>query len=486
MDLQGISFGDRVAENEADKLSTYFVKTEQWESLKNGEVDVVFGPKGSGKSALYTLLLNQDNLFPDQNIILISAEKPTGKPVFSDITSEPPTSENEFVTLWKIYICQLITSKLLEKNLCTDEAKYVADKLREAGLIDDQNTLQKLVNKALRFAKRLLDIESIEGGANTEGLTGKITFRTPSDELEKKGYASVDELIEKLNHYLKKVQLNTWILFDRLDVAFDQSLDLEKNALRALFKAYRDVEEHTNIRLKIFLRDDIWKRITNEGFREASHITRTTTISWSDRNLKNLIISRSLDNNKILEYYKVDRNEILSDYNQQEEFYYKLFPRQVDTGERQSDTFNWIKSRVKDGLNNVAPRELIHFYNEAIANERKEQNIGNHYVEAPNLISRQAIKNATNEVSKVRTEQTIFAEHPELRGYVMALENSKAEHNIQTLSSIWSIDEKKCEEIANALSEIGFFELKPAKTEKLYKIPFLYRYYLEISQGKAF
>ncbi|MGY6277645.1 P-loop ATPase, Sll1717 family [Methylomonas sp. MgM2] len=486
MDLQGISFGDRVAENEADKLATYFVKTEQWESLKNGEVDVVFGPKGSGKSALYTLLLNQDNLFTDKNIILISAEKPTGKTVFSDITSEPPTSENEFITLWKIYVCQLIVNKLLENDLCNDEAEFVMNKLREAGLIDDQNTLQKLVNKALRFAKRLIDVESVEGRVTPDGITGKITFRTPSDELEKKGYASVDELIEKLNVYLKKIQINIWVLFDRLDVAFDESLDLEKNALRALFKVYRDIEEYTNIRLKIFLRDDIWKRITNEGFREASHITRSTTISWSDRNLKNLIISRSLDNNKLLERYNVDKDEILSDYTRQEEFYYQLFPKQVEAGERQSDTFNWIKSRVKDGLSNIAPRELIHFYNEAIANERKEQNIGNHNIESPNLISRQAIKNATNEVSKVRTEQTIFAEHPDLKIYVMALENSKAEHNLKTLSRLWSVDEKRCEEIASYLSEIGFFELKPAKTEKLYKIPFLYRYYLQISQGKAY
>ena len=121
-----------------------------------------------------------------------------------------------------------------------------------------------------------------------------------------------------------------------------------------------------------------------------------------------------------------------------------------------------------------------------IANERKEQNLGNNSVENPNLVSKQSIKNATNEVSKVRTEQTIFAEHPDLREYVMALENSKAEHNLSTLCGIWNIDEKKCEEVANALSEIGFFEYRPAKTEKLYKIPFLYRYYLEVSQGKAF
>lgn len=32
MKLERISFGERVAEQESEKLSNYFVKTQQWES----------------------------------------------------------------------------------------------------------------------------------------------------------------------------------------------------------------------------------------------------------------------------------------------------------------------------------------------------------------------------------------------------------------------------------------------------------------------
>ncbi|MGZ8947359.1 MAG: P-loop ATPase, Sll1717 family [Methylococcaceae bacterium] len=488
MNLLDVSFGDRVAENEAKNLSNYFVKTEQWESLQNGDIDIVFGSKGSGKSALYTLLLNQKELLSKKGIILLSAEKPTGKTIFSDINSEPPTSESEFITLWKVYICQLIVNWLMENNLCVGNAEIVANKLIEANLIDgNKNTLPKLLNKAINFAKKLISIDSIEGGLTVEGgITGKITFRSPSDEQEKKGYVSVDDIVSKLAQHLSDNNLYIWILFDRLDVAFYQSLELEKNALKALFKVYRDIEEHINIRLKIFLRDDIWKRITNEGFREASHITRTTSISWSDANLINLIISRALNNIKIINHYSFDKNLILSDYNKQVECYYEMFPEQIDIGEKQSSTFDWIKNRVRDGLNNVTPRELIHFYNESIINEQREQSIGNNSVVEPNLVSRQSIRNATKEVSKVRTEQTIFAEYPELKKYIIGLENSKAEHNITTLSEIWGITERECEDIATRLAEIGLFEYRTAKTEKIYKIPFLYRPYLEISQGKAF
>lgn len=487
MNLNNVSFGDRVAENEATKLASYFISTEQWENLYSGRADVIFGAKGSGKSALYTLLLIMRESLNDNGIILLSAEKPTGKPVFSDIKNDPPTSEVEFVSLWKIYFCQLIISHLKEIKICVGKAKIVEDKLIEANLIEEKNTLKRLINSAKIFVKNLLEIESLEGGATFEGgITGKITFRTPSREERSQGYVSIDELLENLNVFLEDTNITFWILSDRLDVAFDESLDLEKNALRALFKVYRDLEEYSHIKLKIFLRDDIWKRITEEGFREASHITKSTLIQWNEKNLLNLIMMRALDNHEICAEYNIDTDEIKNDYDKQVEVYYRLFPQQVDVGEKQSDTFNWILNRVKDGLGNAAPRELIHFHNEIVTQERRAQDINNNNVEKPNFVSRQAIKSAAQDVSKVKIEQTIFAEYPHLKPYIMALENNKAEHSIETLSGIWKITEEEALSIAHELGEIGFFDQKIAKMEKTYKIPFLYRFHLNISQGKAF
>lgn len=487
MNLADISFGDRVAENEASKLENYFVKTEPWEKIYSGKADVIFGAKGSGKSALYTLLLARSKDLLARNIILLTAEKPKGKTVFSDITNEPPTSENEFVTLWKIYFCQLIVKYLKEEGACSGRAKIVESKLIEANLIEEENTLKRLVNSAKTFAKNLLNIESVEAGASMDlSITGKITFGTPDKGQRDKGYMSIDELLESLSDYLSNVGKTAWILSDRLDVAFDESLDLEKNALRALFKAYRDIEEYENIRIKIFLRDDIWKRITKDGFREASHITKSTTISWNEKNLLNLIIMRILDNQQICTEYLIDREAVRDDYDKQVKLYYTLFPRQVDVGERQSDTFNWITSRIRDGLGNIAPRELIHYYNEIVVQEKREQDINNNNIEPRNIVSRQAIKNAAKDVSKVRTERTLFAEYPHLKSYVTALENNKAEQSSATLSEVWASSTQDAVTIANELSDIGFFEQKIAKTENIYKIPFLYRFYLDISQGKAF
>jgi hypothetical protein len=482
-----ITFGDRVAENESQDLSVYFIKTEHWEKVRSGKADIVFGSKGAGKSALYTLLFKQAEQLQQEGTTLISAEKTTGQTVFSEIKNTPPTTEVEFMTLWKIYLCQLIVQQLLESGNCTEEASEVKNKLVEAGLIEEQNTLKRLVNSAMSFARRIINFESIEGGATPDGsLTGKITFRTPTAENHKLGFVSVDELLENLNDFLVKKSLRYWIVFDRLDVAFDQDAELEKNALRALFKTYRDIEDLEAISLKVFLRDDIWKRITDEGFRESSHITRTTTISWSPQSLLNLIILRAIRNPQIAEQYHVKVEEVERSHAEQRSLYYKIFPNQVDIGEKQSDTFDWILNRVRDGLGSAAPREVIHFHNEVINCENESISIGTRKIEPPNLFSRASVKSATAEVSKVKTEQNLFAENAHLKQYVQKLDGNRAEQSIETLATLWGKGSDETKLIAAELVFVGFFEQRAARDEGIYKIPFIYRPYLRVTQGKAF
>ncbi|MGO7209279.1 hypothetical protein ACCT30_50950, partial [Rhizobium ruizarguesonis] len=72
------------------------------------------------------------------------------------------------------------------------------------------------------------------------GFTGKILFRDPEIEEERAGFVSVDDLLAQANTALDEAGYDAWLMLDRLDVAFDDSSDLERNALRALFRAYRD------------------------------------------------------------------------------------------------------------------------------------------------------------------------------------------------------------------------------------------------------
>jgi hypothetical protein len=87
--LEDIRFGSQTAEDEADALEHYFVQTDQWKRMYRGEIDVVYGMKGSGKSAIFTLIeRHADKLFSD-NIVTASAENPRGATVFRNIVSDP-------------------------------------------------------------------------------------------------------------------------------------------------------------------------------------------------------------------------------------------------------------------------------------------------------------------------------------------------------------------------------------------------------------
>ena len=154
--LEGLSFGQRVAEEEVKDLAKYFVETEQWRRISSGEVDVVYGPKGAGKSALYALLLDRADSFFDRNIVMVSGENPRGTTVFKDLVDDPPTSEREFVNLWKLYFLSLVGSVLHEYASRSDSAKEVVSALEEAHLLSANTSsgLKALLRAVVDYVRR--------------------------------------------------------------------------------------------------------------------------------------------------------------------------------------------------------------------------------------------------------------------------------------------------------------------------------------------
>ncbi|HKJ42800.1 MAG TPA: hypothetical protein VKA27_11955, partial [Sunxiuqinia sp.] len=176
----------------------------------------------------------------------------------------------------------------------------------------------------------------------------------------------------------------------------------------------------------------------------------------------------------------------LNNYELQENLFYKLFPEQIDVGEKKPKTIDWIIGRVKDGNNIVAPREIIHLLNESQQEQIGRLQIGQDLLDNELLIGRNAFKTALDIVSKVRLEQTIYAEYPDLKEYIQKLEGQKTEQKIKTLSNIWNLDVEQTNNIAKKLSEIGFFEEKGEIHSIRYWIPFIYRNELKLIQGSAY
>lgn len=490
--LSATSFGQRVAEEEGEALLSYFVETDHWKRIHSGDVDIVYGTKGAGKSAIYSLLISRKQEFQSRKVFLLPAENPRGAPAFKNLTSDPAISEREFESLWKLYFSTLLHDLFIQHQATGVAFEQLQNALHREGLVKGARTLAGTLAAVSAYVRRAFRPEAIEAGLNFDpatqlpnGITGKIVFAEPTDTRDG-DLRSVDRLLELANDALESNGISCWLLLDRLDVAFSDNAKLEANALRALFRVYLDILAYSSIKIKIFLRSDIWARITSTGFREASHVTRHLTISWNKNSLLNLVVRRALHNESIRNAYSVTAQLAKAAASDQERFFYRVFPQQVEIGPSKPATLDWLLSRTRDGTKVNAPRELIHLLNSLRDVQVQRFEIGDEPVpEGEQLFARVAFKAAMPEVSRVRFEQTLLAEHPDRTNWLAKLRGEKTLQTPASLAAIWNIEVHVAAYVAGTLTAIGFFEQRGTKQQPEFWVPFLYRDALDMVQGAA-
>jgi hypothetical protein len=227
--LQATTFGKPTAEEEGNLLSAYFVETDQWQSIYAGDIDVVYGPKGAGKSALYALLLSRTSDLFDRGIMIVAAENPRGTVAFRDLVADPPANEAEFRNLWKLFFLVLVAHTLREYGLSTSKLRDVLAPLEEARLLPRNVSLRALLQTAFSYVRRVVRADPMALETTFEfdpvtslpsGVTGRIRFMEPSSVEESLGWVSVDHLLGLANTALEESQFRVWLVLDRLDVAF--------------------------------------------------------------------------------------------------------------------------------------------------------------------------------------------------------------------------------------------------------------------------
>jgi hypothetical protein len=491
--LADANFGQRVAEQERDELSRYFVETDQWRQLLSGNVDVVYGAKGSGKSALYSLLIERaDELF-DNGTLIVPIEKPSGAPAFHSVARDPPTTEEAFVGLWKLYFLSLIADVLREWGVRTDASQRVYEHLEQAGLLEPRKSLGVLLKRASEYVRRLVEADAVETGVALDPGTGqpvgvslRITLGEPSQVNRAHGCVSVDDLLADADEALRDLGFAVWLVLDRLDVAFTQHDTVERKALRALFKAYLDMQGLRHVALKLFLRSDIWARITDAGFREASHITRSLTIKWDLHALRRVVVRRLLKNRSIRDYYAIATDDLGP--GEEDRFLERALPDHVEHESASIPALEWIVGATQDGTREPGPREIIHLLSAAREVQLRRVELGHPEPEREVLIEPESLRQALETVSDSRLTQTMYAEYPRLRPFVAKLEGEAHELSLQKLSDLWRLDASRASSVAEELIEVGFFERRRSKRHPNYWVPIVYRPALRLreEEGTAF
>lgn len=483
--LQLLDLGNSVAEFD-DSLQKYFIENEAFRALVNNRVDVVAGDKGTGKTALYQTLRRRYASLPElKGVELISGFNPAGNPVFQRLTKQEVMTEGQYASVWKAYILSLVGNWLLAivGDDMSASLKKLDHLLVSTGLRSSDDKPETVFSKILNSIQSVLKPASAEAAITFSEtgvpiVTPKVTFGNGKGDSPPIKEVSHEEALRLLDDCVADVGITVWIAIDRLDEAFQGFPGVEVPALRALLRTYLDLQDFQHLRLKLFVRRDLFRKVIGDGFVNLTHINaRKIEIIWEEADLLNLLCRRVRERRELLDLLAAND---LTD----EALFYRLMPDKVDPAERKPTSWNWIMSRIRDGNNTKPPRNLIDLVTRAReAQLRAESRMPRSFTPEGPLLESLALRAGLSALSTARVEDTLLAEGG---AYVAAMiekfRRSKAEHNRDSISETLGITGATLDAAIKQLVEIGLLE----ELKSTWKVPMLYRDGLGITQGKAF
>jgi hypothetical protein len=210
-----------------------------------------------------------------------------------------------------------------------------------------------------------------------------------------------------------------------------------------------------------------WIYEANPHPRRAAIVPLDPADLGSDRN------GPDAQNQNILEIYSAVREDVLATSERQTDFFYKIFPEQVDVGPNKPNTLDWLIGRTRDGTGLTAPRELIHLLTSLRNVQVRRLEKGDPEPDSGRLFSRGVFKEALVEVSVTRLEQTLYAEYPDLKEWIEKLRNEKTQQSVASLVIVWKVPDEQVLAVARRVVEVGFFEERPPKDNPVFWVPFL-------------
>jgi hypothetical protein len=281
-----------------------------------------------------------------------------------------------------------------------------------------------------------------------------------------------------LNDALAEKELTAWVVMDRLDEAFVGKPEIEALALKALIQAYLDLQEFKSLSLKLFIRKDLFRKITQDGFVNLDHVSgRKREILWEDDDLLCMLCQRLRQEQGFLNALELPQAS-------NEQIFAALFLGLGNPVKRGSVSWPWLLAQIRDGNKVKAPRNVIDVCRMAKEEQlKKERNAPREYKPGTPLIESEALKQALARLSASRLEDTLQAEYGmKIKQALKAFTSAKSDHTKETLAELFNHPaETELNTLIEGLCDIGFL----AKVGKGYRVPPLYRKGLNITQGKA-
>lgn len=296
--LHSLSMGDPTAENEMTTLETYYLQTDQYQRALRGEVNLVVGRKGSGKTALFIQV--RDKTRSNKKNIVVDL-KPEGYQLIKikeDIMKHLSLGAQQHLitAFWEYILLLEVAYKILEK----DQYIYRHDhELYE--LYINLEKLYRVENFVVEgdFSERLLFLSNIISKKYKEAPENydreQFTNKTITELLH---MHDIRELRKHISTYLRKKD-SVWILFDNLDKGWSTNgVDVaDMIILRCLIDAGRKIERemrkdgHSFICM-VFVRNDVYDHLMKNSPDYGKEMR--AVMDWTDEDLLKEIIKLRL------------------------------------------------------------------------------------------------------------------------------------------------------------------------------------------------
>jgi hypothetical protein len=468
--IESLNFPPLNAADPNQNLNNLFQKTSNFSKFLDPSTCLIKGRKGTGKTALYLLLLKHSVIAHRlangrlDNVTFLS-----GHGAFDP--SRPSRTEFEVVNQslveikgsWEVFWRSYLIIKIYQDSNIGFLSLIKGDKFQV--LRDILKPLYK-------------------DGWQSEHTQASIRLST---EIDLK--LIIPDAIELLNKEQQKKEQSLWFLYDDLDEDFLERNGVRQLALTGLFQLIQscDARRLTSIRFKVFLREDIWNRL---NFDNKSHFNgRDLILKWSRIDFLRLAYRQAtqspdfkdlVDRSTPVENIDTANEETLSRALEQ------LWGIRRRTGNKAKIVSRWIYERLTDLSGTSFPRSLSALLEGAKAQELTYQGLTSVQTPTAGLIRSKSLEIGLENASAERCE-AIKQEYPDLSRFFNALEGLPALLPKEQLQEIWQRTSVKIaptfEEFVTFLSEIGIAKWR--EKEERYGFADIYVYGLKMNRSGA-
>ena len=269
--LAQVTIGDPMAENEFQTLGNYYLQRDEFGRTCRGEVNMVVGRKGMGKTALFSQVRNF--LRRDAAVVVVDL-KPEGyqlaklKEAVLDYLTDG-AKEHLLTAFWEYLLLLEVAYKLLEKDRFRQRNDHLIGPLY-LGLKESYNNSPYATRGD--FSERLIELSSFLSDKYADRFGSAPNQRLTSNDVTEILHADdLKELKTRVSKYLE-YKAGTWILFDNLDKGWSvpgpNSGDILM--LRCLIDAGRKIQRDMqkkkhDFHCIVFVRNDVYQLLMNQN-----------------------------------------------------------------------------------------------------------------------------------------------------------------------------------------------------------------------------